>query len=131
MSRRLEAGDYESRLGARIEGADSDVLEDAEPNGPSLRVIRRQHGQFRAHREATEVLGLAADVDEPGRNQTARDDLGAPEGRLETRLQQRSLALDVQDVATELADVRVVDRVHVDASHAQVVPLNLRKGVCQ
>src|SRR5262245_33525068 len=93
---RSEARDDEAGQSARVERANAHVFEAAEPDCASLRVVRGEHRQLGADREASEVLRLAANVHEARRNEAARDDLRAPEGRLQTRLQQRRLALDVQ-----------------------------------
>lgn len=124
-----DARDHQAGQPTGVEGADAHVLETGEPDRPVFRVVRGKHGEFRAHREAAEVFRLGADIHEAHRYEAARDDLCTPEDGLEARLEEGRLALDVQDVPTELTDIRVVRRIHVDASDPKIVTLHFREGI--
>ena len=119
------ARDDKTHQTSRVVCANTKVFEHAEADRALFRVVSRQNGQLGADRNATEHLGLAADVDNASRNEARDDELGVPASRHHAGLPEGRLRLDVEDIAAELADVRVVGRVHVNASNAEVVTLDL------
>jgi len=115
----------------RVIRTDSELFKHAEAYQPVFRIIRRQHRQLGADRNAPEEFRLAAHIHNAFRHDTCNDELGTPQRRHEASLQQDCLCLDVEGIPIPLAQVSIVLGVQEHGCHPDVRPFHVREGIGQ
>jgi len=125
------SGDGQTHQSTGIVCSESKILEARKPYRAGFWIVCAENGQFGANWDSPEHFGLCAYVDRASRDEPGGDDLRTPEGSLKTGLQQSGLGLDIEDIAAKLTDISIVSGVHVDTGHAEVMPFDEGKGVCE